>query len=112
MLSIDALKEYGADVDAALVRCMGNEAFYLRLVKMALSDVHYQQLLDALDAGDIHDAFEHAHALKGVLGNLELTPVLTPVVEITEVLRHGNTPDPQLPEQIKDAWERPKALSE
>ena len=32
MLTIDALKEYGANVDEGLGRCMGNEALYLKLV--------------------------------------------------------------------------------
>lgn len=37
--------------------------------------------------GDLAGAFDTAHALKGVLGNLFLTPVYEPVSEITELLR-------------------------
>jgi hypothetical protein len=36
---------------------------------------------------DLQAAFEAAHSLKGVLGNLALTPLLDPVKEITELLR-------------------------
>ena len=39
MLSVEALREFGADVDSALIRCMNNEAFYLRLVRMAIKSV-------------------------------------------------------------------------
>ena len=39
----------------------------------------------------VQDAFEAAHALKGVLGNLALTPIYDPVSEMTELLRARNT---------------------
>ena len=48
---------------------------------------HLKKLRSALDARDLNAAFEEAHALKGVLANLEMTPVLTPITEITELLR-------------------------
>ena len=38
MLSIGALKNWGADVDEALVRCLNNENFYLMLVQKAVQD--------------------------------------------------------------------------
>ena len=41
----------------------------------------------AVKAGDLTAGFEAAHALKGVLANLALTPVLKPVSELTEHLR-------------------------
>ena len=45
MLTIDALKAFGADVDEGLQRCMNNEAFYLRMVGMALADGGFAELL-------------------------------------------------------------------
>jgi len=56
-------------------------------VGMALRDDGYERLQAALDANDLDAAFELAHALKGVLGNLSLTPLLEPVSEMTELLR-------------------------
>lgn len=38
-------------------------------------------------------AFDAAHSLKGVLGNLSLTPIYTPVAEITELLRRETDMD-------------------
>ena len=87
MLTVEALKEYGADTGEGLKRCMNNEAFYLRLVKMLDQDTHLDQLGKALEEKDLDEAFENAHALKGVLANLSLTPVLKPVSEMTELLR-------------------------
>ena len=40
-----------------------------------------------VEAGDKDAAFEAAHQLKGVLGNLALTPMYEPVAEMTELLR-------------------------
>ena len=36
MLTIDSLRAYGANVDDGMTRCMNNEAFYFRLIGMAL----------------------------------------------------------------------------
>lgn len=87
MLSIEAMRGWGADVDEALVRCLNNENFYLMLVQKAAGDPNFGRLPEALAAGDLDKAFEAAHALKGVLANLALTPILEPVKEITELLR-------------------------
>ena len=87
MLSIESLREFGANVDEGLSRCMGKEDFYLRMVKMALSPDGYNALKAAIEANDLNAAFEAAHSLKGVLANLALTPILKPASEITELLR-------------------------
>jgi len=93
MLTIDALKELGANTDEGLGRCLNNEEFYLKLVKMAVEDQTFEQLQDALEKNDLDDAFERAHALKGVLGNVSLTNILEPVKEITEDLRSRTEKD-------------------
>lgn len=93
MLTIDTLRDLGADVESGLGRCLNNEAFYLRLVKMALEDASFDKLAAAVDGGDAKGAFEAAHSLKGVLGNLSLTPLYKPASEITELLRGGTEAD-------------------
>ncbi len=87
MITIDALKEYGANVDEGLSRCMGNEALYLKLVGTISSEDKFETLKESIDAKDLDTAFESAHALKGVVGNLSLTPLYDPLVQITELLR-------------------------
>ena len=87
MLTVDALRGFGANVDEGLQRCMNNEAFYLRLVPMAVNDAGFDKLQITLNARDLDAAFEAAHALKGVLGNLSLTPLYELISEMTELLR-------------------------
>lgn len=87
MLTVEALRSAGVDVDSGLDRCMGNENFYIRLVKMTLEDESFGVLRKAVEAHDLDKGFECAHALKGVLGNVSLTNVLGPVLELTEALR-------------------------
>ena len=89
MLTIEKLRQFGADTGDGLERCMNNEAFYLRLVNMALEDGNYRKLTDALASGDCKAAFHAAHTLKGVLANLSLTPLYGPASEMTELLRGG-----------------------
>ena len=93
MLTIEQLRDWGANVDEALVRCLNNEAFYLRLADKALQDPGFDRLKDAVGTGDLDKAFEAAHALKGVMANLALTPILDPVREMTELLRSRTQTD-------------------
>ena len=87
MITLEQLRAWGADVDDAMPRCLNNEAFYLRLVGKAVEEPAFDRLREALEAGDLDKAFEQAHALKGVTGNLALTPIDKPVRGITELLR-------------------------
>ena len=87
MFTIDILKEFGADTEEGLARCMNNEAFYLKMVDMGIKDERFRALKPLLDEGKLDEAFELSHALKGVLGNLSLTPIFEPMDEMTELLR-------------------------
>ena len=89
MLTIDSLKALGVDTKEGLGRCMNNEAFYLRLVGMGLNDAAFQRLTEAKEAGDTAAVFEAAHALKGVTGNLSLTPLYAPIDRLTERTRNA-----------------------
>jgi HPt (histidine-containing phosphotransfer) domain-containing protein len=111
MLTIENLKMYGADVDDGLQRCMNNKDFYLRLVKMALQDGSFVDLGNALNQKQYDTAFDHAHKLKGVLANLSLTPILEPVSELTELLRHKTDGDYDgLYTRMMEEYEKLKAL--
>ena len=86
-MNIETLKNFGANTDEGLARCFGMEDFYLKLVKTVPDEGNFDRLAEAIRANDLDTAFECAHALKGVLGNLSLTPIYTPVSEMTEQLR-------------------------
>lgn len=93
MLTIEALREYGANVEEGLKRCVNNEKFYLSLVQRAVKSAGTDELESALAGGDLHRAFEICHSMKGVFGNLSLTPLYAPVSEMTELLRAEKAAD-------------------
>ncbi len=86
-MTIDSLRGFGANVDEGLERCMGMEDFYLEMIELGLSDERFESLGKVLDSGNMDEAFETVHALKGVIGNLALTPLYETICEITEHLR-------------------------
>lgn len=87
MLTVEKLKDYGANTAEGLGRCFNNEDFYLRLVGMSLEDKNFDRLARAVADGNAKEAFEACHALKGSTGNLSLNPIYEPVCALTEQLR-------------------------
>jgi HPt (histidine-containing phosphotransfer) domain-containing protein len=86
-MTIETLKELGANVDEGLERCLGMEDFYLEMIELGLGDERFEKLGTILEGGDLEQAFEVVHALKGVIGNLALEPLYKTVCELTEHLR-------------------------
>ena len=93
MLTIDYLREFGADVQDGLNRCMNEEDFYLELVNLALEDEAFDELSDAVKSGDMKAAFSAAHALKGIIANVALTPLATVISQMTDLLREEKDAD-------------------
>ena len=93
MITIDNLAELGANVGEGVARCMGKEDFYLKLVNMVVADDGYERLKAAIEAHDLEEGFERAHALKGAVSNVSLTPLLEPISEMTELLRNRSDID-------------------
>ena len=93
MLTIDKLKELGADTENGIIRCANDEGFYLKMVNMSLQDANFDKLGESIEKGDLAAAFECAHALKGVMGNVGLTNLYEPIAEMTEELRERNDID-------------------
>jgi len=93
MISLEKLKNYGANVDEGLTRCMNNADFYIMLVNKAMADNKLEQLEQQIGDKNLDSAFETAHALKGMYANLSLDPLTVPVSEITELLRSRSDVD-------------------
>ena len=111
MLTTDKLREFGADVDEGLGRCMNNEGFYIMLVEKVIGDKRLALLEKQLAEKDLSGAFESAHALKGMYSNLSLTPLTAPISEMTELLRAGtDTGYSDLLNEAKAQFERLCAL--
>lgn len=88
---IDALRAWNCDIDGAMERFMDDEELYISCLAIVCSDNAFDQLASALKSGNITAAFEAAHTLKGVLGNMGLTPMYDTAIQIVEPLRAGNS---------------------
>ncbi|MDE6434947.1 MAG: Hpt domain-containing protein [Lachnospiraceae bacterium] len=87
---IQELRAAGVDIDGASERFMGNMALLERFLKKFLEDKHFDELMEAFDAEDTEKAFQAAHTLKGVCGNLSLTTLFHITSDVTEHLRAGD----------------------
>lgn len=88
MLTVEKLKQFGANADEGLERCMNNEAFYLKMVSRFLEDKTFDRLKAEIANNNLEEAFKAAHSLKGVLGNLAITPLYDVIFEMTDLLRN------------------------
>ena len=67
MITLEALKSFGADTEKGLAMCMGNEALYLRLAGSVPGEERFDALSDAIKKGDLDAAFDAAGRLCGAL---------------------------------------------
>ena len=93
MITLEKLNNWGADTNTGIKRCANNTNLYLKLVNMVKTNSSFKMLEDAIKNNNLEDAFQAAHGLKGILSNLELTPLLDPIKEITELLRNKKEMD-------------------
>lgn len=75
MLTIEALKAYGADTQKGLLRCMNDEAFYLDLVKKLMHDERFDGLRTSVTNVNLELALHQAHALSEMATSLALRPL-------------------------------------
>lgn len=102
------MESYGVDYDDTLRRFLNNESFYFKILSMFPKDGSLEKLSAAIANGNLEEAFEAAHTLKGVAGNLGLTPLFNAVCTIVESLRMGTHTDeyPQMLAAISDEYKR------
>lgn len=87
---LEQLKNWGCDVDGALERFVGDEELYQACLHTVLTDPAFEGLGEALRGQRGKEAFDFAHSLKGVLGNMGLTPMYAIIVRLVEPLRAGS----------------------
>ena len=115
MFTIDKLKAFGCNVEEGLSRCMNEEFFYIHLVTSLITetDKKLPLLEEAINQNDLQKAFEYAHGLKGVYGNLAITPLYEKISNVTELLRAKEEADyPSLIKEIKILYEQFKSLND
>ena len=84
------LAAHGVDYDEAIERFGGNTELYKRIAVKFGDDPHFAALSAALDHDNLEEAYHHAHALKGVAGNLSLGNLYHAACRVTEALRCGD----------------------
>ena len=85
------LRRFGCNVDEALDRVLGDKELYVDCLDSVQDDAAFYSLGAALEKGNMAASFDEAHTLKGVLGNLSLTPLYETTIKIVETLRAGGT---------------------
>ena len=90
MSLIEELSALGADTEDALSRFMGNSALYERMLKKFPKVVEDAPVFTYAQSEDYDTATSNAHALKGVTGNLSLTPLYTKYTKIVDLYREGD----------------------
>ena len=93
------LKEQGVSVDKALERMKGNKEAYKSFLQEFFEDPDFEALKQSIEAQSAKDAFEYAHGLKGMAGNLGLDHVHSKISILVEILRQGSL------EGAKEAYE-------
>lgn len=93
MITIDKLISFGANVEEGLARCVNNEDFYLMLVNKLINDTKIDDLAKQIEDGDLANAFSTSHSLKGLYGNLSISPIYDLLVELTDYLRERKEMD-------------------
>ena len=105
------LEENGADVEATLKRFMGNDAIYQKFLGKFPADPNYANLGTNIEAGAFEEAYKCAHALKGVVGNLGLTPIFNKVSDLVEELRN-KAADEVDAARANELWQEIKSVYE
>lgn len=86
---ITELNELGVNTAEALGRFMNNSALYVKMLGKFPVAVKEADVPAHFKAKDYETAVATAHTLKGVTGNLSLTPLYTAYTDIVALLRAG-----------------------
>lgn len=86
---IEELGALGVNTEEAIKRFVNNAALYERMVKKLPDSMDGKGVMDAIETGTVEEAINKAHTLKGVLGNLSITPLYEAYTEIVALLRNG-----------------------
>lgn len=84
------LTELGVDTGEAMDRFMGNSVLYEKMLKKFPKAVEDSPVLAYARSEDYETAASNAHALKGVTGNLSLTPLYDRYTKIVDMYRESN----------------------
>jgi len=85
---IKKLLDYGADIQGIMERFLKDEDLYKSCITTFYEDSGFQDLGICISNKQYDAAFNYAHSLKGVSGNMGLTPLYNLIVVLVEALRN------------------------
>lgn len=98
-------REIGLDIESARQRFLGNRELFERFLFRFPEEQNYAKIIEAVKAGEIKEAFNAAHTLKGVCGNLSLSKLYEKVSEVTEILRSEQMPKEEALEELEKVYQ-------
>lgn len=88
---LEELSNEGVDIIGGLQRLGGKADFYTKMLLRVPSLIMEKPITTELIQSDFALAVENAHALKGVAGNLSVTPLYESYSKIVTLLRENNS---------------------
>lgn len=85
------LAAYGIDHEDAMTRMLNNGALFKQLAQHYRNDTSFEALCADMKAGDLETAYNHAHTLKGVSGNLSFGQLHALATQICDALTSNDT---------------------
>ena len=89
MSLLTELQVFNVDVQDGLKRFVNNAALYEKMLKKFPAAAEDLPVLEHFESENLEMALANAHTLKGMTGNLSLTPLYTAYTEIVALLREN-----------------------
>lgn len=100
-----ALQEVGVNIEKGLDNVDQDTSLYEELLRYFLKDKSYPRLCAAFQTQNVQEAFNAAHALKGISDNLGFQKLTENVKPVVEYLRQENLDNAkQLFPQIEETY--------
>lgn len=84
---ITELDALGVNTKEAIERMNNNSAFYIKMLGRFKGELENHEVMAHIESGDLESAVANAHTLKGLTGNLSLTPLYKAYTDIVALLR-------------------------
>lgn len=88
-MNADILRSAGVDYDRGVNRFMGRAHLYEKTLSKFAKDTTFSRVRAAYLAGDREQLLADAHELKGMCGNIALTPLYEAANALVQLLRSG-----------------------
>ncbi|MCM1121161.1 MAG: hypothetical protein NC416_01120 [Eubacterium sp.] len=94
MSLLEELKDLGVNIEEGLERVMDDEPLYETMLGMYIDKVDSNPIaLEDFEGDDLETLISRVHILKGLTGNLAMTPLFEGYVQALDLLRSGNPAD-------------------